>query len=114
MFKPSDFRRAVALLLLIPIGATAGLSSAEPQEPASVRTPGASATARSAGGYQLRCWQHGRLLFEEYLAALPTDSSRHPPKIVATDRQGRPIHVAEIDSATCLIRSANGERGARK
>ena len=110
MSKSNDLRRAVAVLLLMPISAMAGLSSTETQEPASARTPASGQTAKS-GGYQLRCWQYGRLLFEEYLVALPTDSARYPTKIVATDRQGRPILVAETNGATCLIRSASGGHG---
>lgn len=57
---------------------------------------------------QLRCWQDGRLLFEEYLAALPKQGAA--TRISGFDRSGQPIHVAEVGTATCLIRRAPDDR----
>lgn len=60
----------------------------------------------------MRCWQQGRLLFEENLAALPADGTRYTLKISGTDRDGRPVYVAETGNATCLIRNLADARRA--
>lgn len=93
---------AAALLAPWPGTAQAGLA-ATPVEPAPTlqRSPPAKPTA---GGYQLRCWQHGRLLFEENNVALPTDNPRYALRLTGNDGHGRPIYVAETQNATCLVR----------
>jgi hypothetical protein len=62
----------------------------------------------------MRCWQHGRLLFEQDLLELPTDGARYTLKVSGSDRNGRPVYVAETSNATCLIRSVADYGGARK
>ena len=117
MFKPSDFRRgvdraldapataplAMILLLLLPMVATSGVSSIDAQE--APRSGAYQKDSKGAFNYQMRCWQHGRLLFEENLVALPADGSRYTLKVSGSDRYGRPVYVAETSNATCLIRS---------
>ena len=61
------------------------------------------------GAYQIRCWQEGRLLFEENRVTLPSDNAQYGFKMAGTDRKGKPIFVAETRNATCLIRSAVDE-----
>ncbi len=104
MFKPSDVARRllvaggiVAAAASVPCGAVAAVSTTPPREAA---TP-----VRIDGGYQIRCWQHGRLLFEENHVTLPPDGARGSLRIAATDRTGRPLYLAQTDSATCLIRA---------
>jgi hypothetical protein len=71
---------------------------------------GARAVAvKPAGGYQIRCWQYGRLLFEENHVAL-TDMARYGLRIGGTDTHGRPLYVADTQHATCLIRPAVDDR----
>lgn len=118
MFKPnsSEARRLPPLAasfffcvaLLQSPAASARLAVAE-EEPA----PGVERSAAplekspaASSGYRLRCWQHGRLLFEETDVALPPEGSRYALKFAGRDRNGRPLYVAETLNATCLARAA--------
>ncbi len=91
-------------LLQVPIGAAAALNVTDESAPRLERS--APAPNKPASGYRLRCWQHGRLLFEEDDIALPPDGSRYTLKLAGTDRDGRPLYVAETLNATCLVRHA--------
>jgi hypothetical protein len=103
---------ALLALLVVPVVATSGVSTIEARE-----APKSAAYAKDStpsSNYQMRCWQHGRLLFEQTLYALPTDGSRYALKVSGSDRLGRPVYVADTINATCLIRSAtNGWSPAR-
>jgi hypothetical protein len=118
MSSPSDKSRAawralavplhagtvLLALLAVPIIALAGVSTVQ-----SVDAPRSGAYARDAkpnASYQMRCWQYGRLLFEEPLYALPAEGTRYTLKVSGTDRYGKPVYVAETSNATCLIRSS--------
>jgi hypothetical protein len=90
---------AAALALLLPPAAQAGITPFEAAEPLKVQ-----------GHYQIRCWQQGRLLFEENHITLPADAAKYGIKMNGTDRNGRPIYVADTANATCLIRSVDDER----
>ena len=97
MSKPSDARRVLAaLVLLVPVLAVGGIvgaperSAAEPPPPA-------------PGLYQIRCWQHGRLVFEDRIT-LPADAAAYSIRLSGTDRYGKPMYVAETRNATCLVR----------
>jgi hypothetical protein len=127
MFKPSDtcspLRLVVVLTLLSPLMAwpivttIEGTGPAEASDSTELAAPAASlrrpqapvAPAKVAGGYQIRCWQYGRLLFEENHVALP-DMARYGLRIGGTDATGRPLYVADTQHATCLIRAAVEER----
>jgi hypothetical protein len=122
MFKPSEPRergrrasRAVTWLfgLVLPLGALAGLSSSDapasaPSGPSLAPLLDGAKEARPAKGrYNLRCWQYGRLLFDETISALPAEgSSRYAGRLSAVDRAGRPLQVTELDGSTCLVRAA--------
>jgi hypothetical protein len=122
MFKPSDrvqepprglfptpLSRASVLALLIPISAMSGVATTDsPDVGKATATP---KPVKAQGGYQIRCWQEGRLLFEENHVALPADSTRYAIRMTGTDRKGKPIYVAETTNATCLIRSSVDEPG---
>ncbi len=101
---------ATWLALLTPFAAVAGLSIIPAGE-----TPGKQATAQREkappGLYQVRCWQFGKLLFEENRIAFP-DGTQYSVRIGGKDRNNRPIYIAETENATCLIRSAAEERTA--
>jgi hypothetical protein len=113
MFKPNKVAPMFqVLVLLIPFGALAGIS-VPTDDPGAVRAAPSEKTAKAPGGYQLRCWQEGRLLFEENHVALPvSDGAPYRVRLAATDRKGQPIYVAETSNATCLIRKAAEERSA--
>lgn len=122
-FETSARRFALRLLLSAPLCALAGVNTTGPAtrpaagakaEPSTEIRPAqksaATAPAKPGGPYQIRCWQYGRLLFEENLAALPADNTKYSIKVAGSDRKGQPMYVAETSNATCLIRSAPGER----
>jgi hypothetical protein len=98
-----------ALLLTAPAGAALRIADARlPRAVGAELDPGAGV----AGGelvYQLRCWQNGLLLFQENLARLPANAS-DGLRLSGTDRNHRPIYLAETRNATCLIRSVVPER----
>jgi hypothetical protein len=50
----------------------------------------------------MRCWQHGRLVSEQFLFELPAD--RHPMAESGSDRDGLPVYLARAGNATCLVR----------
>lgn len=115
MFKPSNAHglralRVAALMLCAPLCVLAGVATTTASKEAP-RPAAPVAQPAKAAAYQMRCWQYGRLLFEENLAALPTDGSQYSLKVSGTDRKGHPVYVAETKNATCLIRQASDDRG---
>lgn len=117
MFKPSELPRWVATaaviagLLAASISAIGGVIEAERQREA--------APAKKAPPVLLlRCWQEGRLLFEEPLASVPADA-RKSARLTVIDRNGQSLHVIDMTGATCLVRSTpaeeyRGEGGAAR
>jgi hypothetical protein len=101
MPKPSDARRlAAVLVLLVPVLAIGAVTvgAPAPARPAATEPP-----TPVPGLYQIRCWQHGRLLFEDRIR-LPEDGAAYGIRLNGTDRYGKPIYVAETRNATCLVR----------
>ena len=102
MYKPSEELRprrlaaltgvtlvaVVGLLLQLPLGASAGLAPGEIQRQtgeAAARPvpPGPAAAPKAApGAYRLRCWQFGRLIFDEGPVSLAADARRRGMKVV--------------------------------
>ncbi|SEB09638.1 hypothetical protein [Variovorax sp. YR216] len=127
MYKPSDslphrqVRRgarlaAVSLVVIVtmtgialqwPRGATAAVAAiiggddrVAPQVAPALPAAGGKAPAT----YQLRCWQYGRLLFDEGPVTLGAEA-RQGAKMVATDRRGGALIVtADLGGTTCLAR----------
>jgi hypothetical protein len=123
MYKPSDANRpalrshsvlaltgSLLAALLLPLAAVAGVASIDSRNAPSV--PGVPKAMRGTGNLQISCWQYGRLLFEENYVTLPGDGSQPAVKINATDRNGRPLYIAETQNATCLIRGV-GDASSR-
>lgn len=86
------------LMLLLPVS-EAGTVVGE-------RAPAAERSERDSAGrlFQVRCWQYGRLLFEEQDVRLD-DEVVGGLKLRGTDRQRHPLMVTDTGNATCLIRS---------
>jgi hypothetical protein len=93
-------------------GATAGIVSRTvdriaPNDPApaaaTVQKPPGPSAGTSAGTFQLRCWQYGRLLFDEGPVTLGPEA-RQGARLVAIDRNGAPLIVTGAGSTTCLAR----------
>lgn len=123
MYKPSKAPRpgrlaamiAVALLAVIAttlsltFDVNAGVPSSgtiSPTDEAPVKAaPRPSAPApKAAGSYRLRCWQYGRLLFDEGPVSLAPDVQQGA-RLVGTDRNGAALLVTEAGGATCLVRA---------
>jgi hypothetical protein len=104
MFKPSEALRRTALMALtcVSLAAAAGVARSNAENAPSV--PGQPKALRGTGNLQLSCWQYGRMLFQENQVTLPGDGSQPAVRLNATDRNGRPIYVAETQNATCLLR----------
>lgn len=134
MYKPSDStpdrqkqrsRRLVAItgfalvaaagmLLQLPIGATAGIAPPDGDRTASRVPPStAAANPKSAGSYQLRCWQYGRLLFDEGPVTLGAET-RQAARLVAIDRHGAALIVTDAGGTTCLARPYPGAASAAR
>jgi len=63
-----------------------------------------AAGGKAPATYQLRCWQYGRLLFDEGPVTLGAEA-RQGAKMVATDRRGGALIVtADLGGTTCLAR----------
>ncbi|MDO9599365.1 MAG: hypothetical protein Q7J47_16735 [Azoarcus sp.] len=62
---------------------------------------GVSGAARS--GYELRCWQEGRLILQEHFLRAPPESSADALRM--NDGAGRPVRVLETANATCLLKA---------
>ncbi|GAA4340183.1 hypothetical protein GCM10023165_19980 [Variovorax defluvii] len=126
MSKPSEFRsgpakrralRVAALaglalaaltgaLLQMPRGAEAGVATGGDDRVAQRALPPPPVPAPAQKGpatYQLRCWQYGRLLFDEGPVTLGPET-RQGAKLVAFDRQGKTLIVTDSGWTTCLAR----------
>ncbi|MEO8806560.1 MAG: hypothetical protein ABI433_10775 [Burkholderiaceae bacterium] len=111
MYKPSDLVRARAVAEGALLASTLALAGVSPLEAGTSAAPAPKAEQRATGPWQIRCWQDGRLLFEENGVSLP-DSAQYPTLIAGADRQGWPVYVAETRNATCLMRQTAADRGA--
>ena len=111
MYKPSDRVRAHAIALGALLASTIAFAGVSTLEVGPSAAPAPKSAQRATGTWQIRCWQDGRLLFEENGVNLP-DTAQYPTLIAGADRQGRPVYVAETRNATCLIRPAVADRGA--
>ena len=65
--------------------------------------------------YQLRCWQYGKLIFEEDNLSPPPDT-RVVYKLTLRERDARrsPVHLLETLNATCLIQPSRGPKESSK
>lgn len=98
---------AVALVgaLLQGPSANAGITAGDDRVAAPARAASAPAAAKPGGRYQLRCWQYGRLLFDEGPVSLAPEA-RVGARLLAYDRSGAPLIVSDAGGTTCLARPA--------
>ena len=100
--------------LQLPLGASAGVAAAGTDDRVVSQLPptpappvaAAASSQRATGTYQLRCWQYGRLLFDEGPVTLGAEA-RQGAKLVAIDRRGAPLIVTDAGGTTCLARPSN-------
>lgn len=69
-----------------------------------VKTKARSKPGTPGHGYQLRCWQYGRLIIEEDNLSPPPDT-QIAYKLSLREREAKraPVHLVETLNATCLI-----------
>jgi hypothetical protein len=91
---------ASGLVLLLAVGAEAGVDAGGNDRTA---PPVAAPNPRAPATYQLRCWQYGRLLFDEGPVTLGAEA-RQAAKVVAFDRHGAALIVTDSGGTTCLAR----------
>lgn len=97
MSKPADSRLRSWLL-----GALAATLLPLASPASATVTPITAESEPARPIYQLRCWQEGRLVFEENQVSLPP--GKPAAKLVAIDRTGQPMYLVESTNATCLLR----------
>ena len=126
MYKPSDSRPdrekqrgrrlaamtglalvvATGVLLQLPLRATAEISGVGDRNasrvPPSTAVPNQK-SQKAPGTYQLRCWQHGRLLFDEGPVTLSAEA-RQGSRLLAFDRHGGALIVTVAGETTCQTR----------
>jgi hypothetical protein len=104
----------------------AGLMFAGPASAADIAAPAAGEidinAAAEAGpkppppppSYLLRCWQYGRLIFEELDLPMQAGLEAATPKMKLLDASGLPVFVSETKNATCILRAnrPNAEHAA--
>ena len=114
--KTTGHRRAVVVKALLALAAALGLTAVAvsvvmAQTPAakSSSPPLVSSSVRLLHAYQLRCWQYGRLVLEEWLSQPPAEGT--PQSIRLQGSQGSVSVYTLIDtgSSTCLVKPV-GER----
>jgi hypothetical protein len=91
------------VLLQLPLGATAGIASGNSDRNAAQVPLSTAPHQKSPGTYQLRCWQYGRLLFDEGPVTLGAEA-RQGARLVAIDRHGAALIVTDAGGTTCLAR----------
>ena len=101
----TTIRAVVGLLVAsaLPMTAMSGLTADQAIDAPRDSHVAEAAGVKTGGTYRIRCWQYGRLLFEENGVTLPLDASQYAQKLRGLDRQGAPLVVADTKNATCLV-----------
>lgn len=94
-----------ALVLWLPLGAAAETGDAYPalQRTAMQADGGVVTNDTMRGGFELRCWQYGRLILEEHMLRLPPESASDVLRM--TDKADRPVRILHTANATCLLKA---------
>ncbi|HSW15981.1 MAG TPA: hypothetical protein VLJ86_02045 [Ramlibacter sp.] len=90
-------------LLQMSGGASAGVAPHDGDRIVPRAAPPAASNQKGPGTYQLRCWQYGRLLFDEGPVTLASET-RQGARLVAIDRNGAALIVTDAGGTTCLAR----------
>jgi len=108
MFNPSKRGGLVPIVLASLLLSTVVLAADESRNPLDAAPP-ARTIPSGETMYLVRCWQYGRLLFEERDLQLPADVSAGL-KLRGTDRNRQAVYLTDTGNATCLIRSTPPKR----
>ena len=124
--------RMPRLFVIALIGSTsllAGAVSEFPAEPIKVSQASGQAAPRSmpvaipvavpvatatpvVGRFTVRCWQYGKLLFEETLSQLPTENDAVTIRMQGADRASSPYQLLDTRTAMCLVKPTLDKGGA--
>jgi hypothetical protein len=77
-------------------------------DPKPGQTPTDKASQQAKGAFQIRCWQYGQLLFEEYAQSMPTDLGRNALGLHGKN-DSQPLLLVDTQNATCLVKATAGE-----
>ncbi len=113
----------VAIAVIMPLSALSGISRtdqpapatqvaaapAAPEEPAVLEQKAGRKAGAKGATYSLRCWQYGRLVFEETGVRVDFEGEGQQTRLRGTDRSGDPLVITDTRNATCLIRSERQE-----
>lgn len=108
-----------ALAVLAPLTALSGITGADrdpapaveqiaektAEEPPVLEQKAGRRQSPKGGTYSLRCWQYGRLVFEENGVRVDFEGDGHQSRLRGSDRAGDPLIITDTRNATCLIRS---------
>ena len=103
--------KSVALLFgALPAAALSAGASAAGSEGEGERVKAAIQTKLDgrSGGYELRCWQQGRLILQENDLQLPANAKADVLRM--NDRNGQRVRVLETNDATCLLKAVSAPR----
>ena len=69
------------------------------------RTSAAFDNGTARGGYQLRCWQYGKLLFEENHVEFVDAKAKSGLELRRTQADHGQLYVLDTSNATCLMKA---------
>lgn len=106
------------VMLMLTVGLALAVAGVKVKAAVIDGAPAPAAAAPSAGSappqpprYHLRCWQNGRLLFEQAVASLPAESGAgRGTRLQSKDGSHEPVIVYETRNATCMARSLRPAR----
>ena len=93
-------------LLLLPT-ASAGVDNSSPVQADKNRKEDSTPLAGRERAYQIRCWQEGKLLFEESDWVLSPDHARQVIVSAKKRRTNSGLLVIELHNALCLLKEVN-------
>lgn len=108
--------RAAAVVLAVLVLTGAAVWSGNEGNPAPGVASAQAAPSYGSGGpptprYVMRCWQHGRMLFEEALSQLPADAEQNVIRLQGADRAQSLYHLVDTRTAVCLVKPSLDRSG---
>jgi hypothetical protein len=104
MSKASDRPGVLGARHLAALALVLGCAGAAAEVAVTTNAPALRDGIDPAANYQVRCWQKGRLIFDESGVALPRDIAAGAVRLRGHDRQQRPLYVIETANATCFAK----------
>lgn len=106
---PTALLFGALLAVALSFGATSdAMADNSDNEGALMKTAMQTKQGARSSGYELRCWQEGRLILQENTLQAPADSTADVLRM--TDRNGQRVRVLETKNATCLLKKVSAPR----